>query len=77
MSRIFFKAKWVQKGCLGSFMEKVKGIINTGCNGWLKIGERFNLVNLVLEVILVFWHNMLYIPKGVLEKIKKSCFKFI
>jgi hypothetical protein len=35
------------------------------------------LVKFVLEVILVYWHTMAYIPKVVLETIKKKCFKFM
>jgi hypothetical protein len=39
-----------------------------GCS--LYMGGKSTFVKLVLEAILVFWHSMAYIPKGVLEIIK-------
>jgi hypothetical protein len=41
------------------------------------MGERLTLLKSILEVIPMFWHSMLYIPKGVLEKIRKTRFKFL
>jgi len=28
----------------------------------------------MLEAIFVFWHSFVFIPKGAIEKISKSCF---
>jgi len=35
------------------------------------------LVKFVLEAILVYWHKLAHIPKGILEKIKKYCFNIL
>lgn len=36
-----------------------------------------DLVKPILVTIPVFFHSLAYIPKGVLEKIRKKCFKFL
>ena len=43
---------------------------------WLSKGGKLILVKAVLEAILVFWLHF-WIPVGILEKIKKLCFKFL
>lgn len=35
------------------------------------------VVKLVLELILAYWHSLAFIPKVVLEKIRNRCFKFL
>ena len=43
---------------------------------WLSKGGKLTLVKSVLEAILVYWMH-LWIPLGIIEKIKKLCFKFL
>jgi hypothetical protein len=40
------------------------------------MGGRLTLVKSVLEAIPIFWHALAYIPKGVLEKIRKKVLNF-
>jgi hypothetical protein len=35
------------------------------------------LVKAVLEATLVYWHSLTYIPKAILNKIRKMCFRFL
>jgi hypothetical protein len=51
--------------------------INTWCNRWISQGGRLVLVKIVLEAIPVFWMSMAWIPKGVLEVIRKLCYRYI
>jgi hypothetical protein len=44
---------------------------------WLSIGGRLIFKKSVLEAIVVFWHALDFITKGVLETIRKKCFKFL
>jgi hypothetical protein len=44
---------------------------------WLSQAGRLVLVKSVLEVILVYWMSLSWIPIGILEKIRRICFKFL
>ena len=38
---------------------------------------RLVLVKVMLEAMHVYWMAMIWIPKGILDKIKKICFSFL
>jgi hypothetical protein len=44
---------------------------------WLSRTGRLVLVKSVLEAILVYGMALAWIPKGVLEKVQRICFKFL
>lgn len=44
---------------------------------WLSRDGRLILVKLVLEAILVYLISLAWIPRGVLERESKICFKFL
>jgi hypothetical protein len=56
---------------------KVEKKINTWCNKWLSRGGHLVLVKAVFEAIPVYWISLAWVPKGVLETIRKLCYKFI
>ena len=43
---------------------------------WLSKGGKLTLVKAVLEAIPVYWMHF-WIPVGIIEKIRKLCFKFL
>jgi len=45
--------------------------------GWLSREGRLVLVKSVLEEIPVYWMSLAWIVKGILEKARKLCFKFL
>jgi hypothetical protein len=44
---------------------------------WLSRVGRLTLAKSVLEAIHVYWMSLAWIPKGILEKLRRICFKFI
>jgi hypothetical protein len=58
-------------------ISKVEKRIQFWCNHWLSRSDRLTLVKLVLEAIPVYWQYLAHIPKGILEKIRKICFRFL
>jgi hypothetical protein len=44
---------------------------------WLSRAGRLVLVKSVLEAILVYWMSLAWIPKGILEKMRKLCFTYL
>jgi hypothetical protein len=56
-------------------IKKIEAKISCWCHGGCR-GGRLVLVKLVLESILVYWLSISYIPKGVLENIRRKCFNF-
>jgi hypothetical protein len=56
---------------------KVEKKINHWCNWWLSRGGRLVLVKEILKAIPVYWISLAWVPKGILEKIRKLCYQFI
>jgi hypothetical protein len=56
---------------------KVEKKLNTWCNQWLSKGVRLVLVKEVMEAIPIYWISLAWVLKGVLEVIKRLCYKFI
>jgi hypothetical protein len=44
---------------------------------WLSREGRLVLVKSVLEAIIVYWMSLAWIPKGTLEKVRHTCFRFL
>ena len=44
---------------------------------WFSRAGRLVLVKAVLEAIPVYWMSLSYIPKGILERIRRICFIFL
>ena len=44
---------------------------------WLSRAGRLVLVKAVLEAIPVYWMSLTWIPKGILESIRRICFRFL
>lgn len=44
---------------------------------WLSRVGRLVIVKVVLEAMPMYWMALTWIPRGILEKIKKICFSFI
>jgi hypothetical protein len=66
------------KAIWGWILTRIKNHISFWCNRWwLFRGDRLVLVKYVLDAILVFYHTLSHISKGVMEMIKKGCFKFL
>jgi hypothetical protein len=49
-------------------LSRIEQRITFWCNRWISRGGRLVLIKFVLEAILVFWHTLAHIPKGILEK---------
>jgi hypothetical protein len=56
---------------------KVEKKINLWCNRWISRGVQLVLIKFFIEAILVYWHLLAHIPKGVLNKIWKLFFNYI
>ena len=55
---------------------KVENRIRNRSFHWLSKGGKLILVKAILDAIPVFWMHF-WIPVGILEKIRKLCFKFL
>jgi hypothetical protein len=71
------KPNLYKKGDWQWLIAKVEKKINHWCNRWLSRGGRLVLVKVVLEAIPVYWISLAWVLKGVLEAIRKLCYKFI
>ena len=56
---------------------KVEQCLMVWSHKWLSRAGRLVLVKAVLEAIPVFWMSLSWIPKGILERIRKVCFRFL
>ena len=44
---------------------------------WLSRADKLVLVKAVLEAMPVYWMALTWIPRGILDKIRKICFSFL
>jgi hypothetical protein len=58
-------------------LKRIEKRINLWCNRWISRGGRLMLIKSIIEAILVYWHLLAYIPKGILVKIRKICFNYL
>jgi hypothetical protein len=58
-------------------LAKMEKRLNIWSFKWLSQEGRLVLVKSVLEVIPVYWMSLAWIPKGIMEKIRKLCLKFL
>jgi hypothetical protein len=56
---------------------KLEKRLNSWSFRWLSRAGRLTLTKSVLEAIPVYWMSLAWIPKGVLEKIRRICARFI
>ena len=56
---------------------KVEKRLSVWSHKWLSRAGRLVLVKVVLEAILVYWMSLSWIPKGILERIRRVCFRFL
>lgn len=59
------------------FVSNIKGKLNLWCNKWLSRGGRLVMMKYVLEVILVYWASVAYIPRGTMDSIRTIFFNFL
>ena len=58
-------------------VRKVEKRLMVWSHKWLSRAGILVLVKAVLEAILVYWMSLSWIPKGILERIRRICFKFL
>jgi len=56
---------------------KVERRITLWCNKWLSRGGCLILIKSMLKAIPIYWHSLVFIPNGILEKIKQNSFRFL
>jgi hypothetical protein len=56
---------------------KLEKILKSWSFHWLSRAGRLVLVKSVLESILVYWISLAWLPKGTLEKLRRTCFRFL
>lgn len=56
---------------------KVKKRLKVWSHKWLSRAGRLVLVKSVLEAIPVYWMFLSWIPKGILERVRRICFRFL
>ena len=57
--------------------KKIEGRIGCWTYKFLSRGGRMVLLKPVLQSILVYWATIAYIPKGILQKLRKKLFSFL
>jgi hypothetical protein len=65
------------KGDWQWLIKKIEDRINYWCHRWLSRGAWPVLVNSVLESIPVCWLSIAYIPKSIIERIRRKCSSFL
>ena len=58
-------------------LAKIEKWLNSWSHRWLSRARRLVLVKLILEAMSVYWMALIWIPKGILEKIRHICFNFL
>jgi len=56
---------------------KIEKRIMVWSHRWLSRAGRLTLIKSVLEAIPVYWMSLAWIPKGILEKIRRTCFTYL
>jgi len=56
---------------------KIEKRIMIWSHRWLSRAGRLTLIKSVLEAIPVYWMSLAWIPKGILEKIRRLCFTYL
>jgi hypothetical protein len=51
--------------------------VNFWCNCWISRGGRLVLINSISKSILLYWHILAHIPKGILDRIRKVSFNYL
>jgi hypothetical protein len=75
--RVLAEAKQLLKRRLEMVANKIAERLNGWSFRWLSKANRLTLTKSVLEVISVYWMSLAWIPKGVLEIIRRTCSRFI
>jgi len=70
-ANLYLKRDWVW------LVGKVEKRLRVWSHKWLSRAGRLVLVKSVLEAIPVYWMSLAWIPKGILEIIRRICFKFL
>jgi hypothetical protein len=58
-------------------INKKENIITYWCNRSLSQGGRLVLVKYILESIHVYWLSITHVPKGILDHMRKKCYRFL
>ena len=58
-------------------LEKLENILKVWSNKWLSRAAILVLIKSVLEAIPVYWMSLSWIPKGILEKVRKMSFYYL
>ena len=75
--KLFIKPNAYQKQDWAQLLEKLDKRLKLWCHRWLSRAGRLVLVKSVLEAIPVYWMTLAQIPKGILEKARRICFRFL
>jgi len=70
-ANLYLKRDWVW------LIAKVEKRLKVWSHKWLSRAGRLVLVKSVLEAIPVYWMSLAWIPKGILESIRRICFRFL
>ena len=58
-------------------LRKIEKKMKVWSHKWLSRVGRLVLVKVMLEAMSVYWMALTWIPRGILEKIRKICFSFL
>ena len=70
-ANMYLKRDWVW------LIGKVEKRLKMWSHRWLSRAGRLVLVKAMLEAIPVYWMTLAWIPKGILESIRRICFRFL
>ena len=73
----FFKPNNYQKCDWMWLFSKIEKKLSSWSHRWLSRAGRLVMVKVVLEAMPVYWRGLTWIPKGILEKIRRLCFSFL
>ena len=58
-------------------LTKLEKRLKSWSHKWLSRAGRLVLVKSVLEAIPVYWMSLAWLPKGILEQVRRLCFSFV